>query len=57
MENPPPVNVDAAVKHYQALLRAKKAYDERQRQAKKDAGTYRGRGRPRKNPVSADILI
>lgn len=41
--------VDVALRHYEALRNAQLNYLERKRQAKKEAGTYRGRGRPRKN--------
>jgi len=44
------INAEVAMRHYANLRKAQHAYNERQRQAKKDAGTYRGRGRPRKNP-------
>ena len=44
------INAEVAIRHYANLRKAQHAYNERQRQAKKDAGTYRGRGRPRKNP-------
>jgi len=40
--------IQSAIKHYQAVLRANNNRNARLRQAKIDAGTYRGRGRPRK---------
>jgi len=40
---------DILVRQYEALRKAQLDYLERKRQAKKDAGTYRPRGRPRKN--------
>jgi hypothetical protein len=42
-------SIATALKHYEAVKRASNAYYERKRQAKKDAGTYRGRGRPKKD--------
>jgi hypothetical protein len=45
------VKVATALKYYEALNKAKRAYAERQRQAKKNAGTYRPRGRPKKTAV------
>ena len=42
-------NTDILVRQYQALRKAQLNYLERKRQAKKDAGTYRPRGRPPKN--------
>jgi len=46
--------IQVALRHYEAQRRAQASYLERRRQAKKDAGTYRPRGRPRKD---ADKLI
>lgn len=51
------------VKHYEAQRRAWAKYNERRRNEKKEAGTYRPRGRPRKdadklitrNPESAEV--
>jgi hypothetical protein len=43
---------DILNRQYQALRKAQLDYLERKRQAKKDAGTYRPRGRPRKNAES-----
>ena len=40
--------VEVALKQYQAQLAASKKYYEKQKQAKVEAGTYRGRGRPKK---------
>lgn len=43
------MNPDILVRQYEALRKAQLNYLERKRQAKKDAGTYRPRGRPPKN--------
>jgi len=43
--------MEAALRHYEAMKRAQKAYRERKRQALKDAGIYKGPGRPRKEPT------
>lgn len=43
---------DILIRQYQALRKAQLNYLERKRQAKKDAGTYRPRGRPPKNQDS-----
>lgn len=45
---------DILVRQYEALRKAQLDYLERKRQAKKDAGTYRPRGRPRKNAVNQE---
>ena len=37
-----------AEKHYEAMKKAQAKYLEKKRDALKEAGTYRGRGRPRK---------
>lgn len=50
MEKSVEEQITIAMRHYQNQRNAAKAYAERNRQAKKDAGTYRPRGRPRKNP-------
>lgn len=42
---------DAAKKYYEAALRRSREAWNRKKQAKIDAGEYRGRGRPRKNPA------
>lgn len=41
----------AALRHYEAVKRAQKAYRERKRQMMKDAGIYKGPGRPKKEAV------
>lgn len=40
--------ITAALKHYEAKMKANTKYYEKKREAQRDAGTYRGRGRPRK---------
>jgi hypothetical protein len=50
-----PINVATAIRHYEALLRAKKKYNERKKQEKIANGEYRPRGRPRKNIVDTPI--
>lgn len=47
---------EIALRQYENLRKAQQMYLERKRQAKKDAGTYRPRGRPRKN-ADADKLF
>ena len=42
---------DAAKKYYEAALRRSREAWTIKKQAKIDAGEYRGRGRPRKNPA------
>ncbi len=39
------------LKHYEAQQKAWAKYNERRRTEKKEAGTYRPRGRPRKTPT------
>lgn len=46
-----PAEVENAVKHYANQRKLWAVYNERRRQKKKDEGTYRPRGRPRKNPA------
>lgn len=38
-----------AMRNYENMRRASRAYYERKKQKKIEEGTYRGRGRPRKN--------
>jgi hypothetical protein len=45
--------IERALRHYDNMQRASAAYYERKRQAKKDDGTYRGKGRPKKDKPSA----
>jgi hypothetical protein len=40
--------ITSACNHYENMKKAQTAYYERKRQDKKESGTYRGRGRPRK---------
>lgn len=40
--------ITSACNHYENMKKAQLAYYERKRQDKKESGTYRGRGRPRK---------
>lgn len=47
---------DILIRQYQALRKAQHDYLERKRQAKKDAGTYRPRGRPPKNQESKVVV-
>lgn len=42
---------DPAKKYYEAALRRSREAWNKKKQAKIDAGEYRGRGRPRKNPA------
>jgi len=42
---------DPAKKYYEAALRRSRDAWNKKKQAKIDAGEYRGRGRPRKNPA------
>jgi hypothetical protein len=46
--------ITTACNHYENMKKAQTAYYDRKRQDKKDAGTYRGRGRPRKTSVVSD---
>lgn len=45
------INLKQAQKQYEAQLKASAAYYDRLREKKKQEGTYRGRGRPRKVKV------
>ena len=49
--------ITTACNHYENMKKAQTAYYERKRQDKKEAGTYRGRGRPRKSVVSDSLPI
>ena len=49
--------IAAALRHYECVKKCMRAYHERKRQEKKDAGTYRGRGRPRKIPVEKETPV
>ena len=40
--------IEVACNHYEIVKKAQAAYYERKRQVLRDAGTYRGPGRPRK---------
>jgi hypothetical protein len=42
--------LEVAFKQYQAQLASSKKYYDKLKQAKVEAGTYKGRGRPRKTP-------
>lgn len=40
--------IEKALRHYESMRRASAAYYERKRQGKMADGTYKGRGRPKK---------
>jgi hypothetical protein len=43
-----PERVEKALRHYDNMRKASAAYYDRKRQMKKDDGTYKGKGRPKK---------
>ena len=50
--------IEKALRHYESMRRASSAYYERKRQSKIADGTYKGRGRPKKEtavPKKTDI--
>lgn len=51
--------IEKALRHYESMRRASAAYYERKRQTKIADGTYKGRGRPKKEsavPEKSNIV-
>jgi hypothetical protein len=46
--------IETALSYYEMVRNSQKAYYEKLRNKKKEEGTYRGRGRPRKNKEQED---
>jgi len=51
------VKAERAIKHYEQMLRASRNYWNRKKQEKIKNGTYRDRGRPRKNPLPEPPVV
>ena len=49
--------LDKALRHYESQKRAWSAYNERKRNEKKENGTYRPKGRPRKIDSSKTTMV
>lgn len=49
MEDYTPQQINCALRHYEQQRKAWSAYNERKREEKRQNGTYRPRGRPRKD--------
>jgi len=53
-----PAQIEKALRRYEAQKKAWAAYNEKVRQKKRDEGTYRPKGRPRKNKdMNAEISV